>query len=55
MKPEVEKQIKDIKKEFARYLEYYIDDTVIDVKAICDIHLTITKPIESITVKLVVK
>jgi hypothetical protein len=55
MKPEVEKQVREIEKEFARFLEYYVDDNVVDVKAVCDIHLTIQRPLEFIELTLVVK
>ena len=52
MKPEVEKKIRNAVKEFTRHLEFYVDDNTIDITVVCDIQLTIIKPIESITIHL---
>ena len=52
MKISVEKNLKDIKKEISRCLDYYVDDYVIDVKVVCNIQLTIVKPNNSITIDI---
>ena len=52
MKPEVEKKIRNAVKEFTRHIEFYLDDNTNDISIVCNIQLTIIKPIESITIDL---
>ena len=52
MKPEVEKRVREIKKEIARHIEFYVDEDTTDISVVCDIRLTIIKPCESIIVDL---
>jgi hypothetical protein len=52
VKTKVENNLKDIKKEISRRLDYYVDDYAIDIKVICNIQLTIVKPNDRTTIDI---